>query len=68
MNKDDIKKALKMCISSDPCDNCPYKADGRCSDTLKTDALNLIIEQEKEIANSEEPQMTITRSILVMAM
>ena len=49
MNKDDIKKALKMCISSDPCDNCPYKADGRCSDTLKTDALNLIIEQEKEI-------------------
>lgn len=49
MTNEKIKKALEMCISSDPCDDCPYHNDGRCSDTLKTDALNLIIEQEKEI-------------------
>lgn len=54
MTKEDIKKALEMCISSAPCDNCPYHNDGRCSDTLKNDALNLITEQEKEIERLKE--------------
>ena len=50
MTQDEIKKALEICADiSIPCNDCPYDAVGKCNDTLSTDALKLIIEQEKEI-------------------
>ena len=49
MNKDDIKKALKFCADAFPCEGCAYHDDLTCTDKLKTDALNVIIEQEQEI-------------------
>ena len=51
---EEIKKGLKMCASSAPCNDCPYTDDGRCNDTLNTDALNLITEQEQEIAQLKD--------------
>ena len=49
MNKDDIKKALEFCADASPCEGCAYHDDLMCTDKLKTDALNVIIEQEQEI-------------------
>ena len=50
MNKDDIKKALEVCTDCySICDDCPYDDVGNCGDTLKTDACELIVEQENEI-------------------
>ena len=50
MTKDDIKKALKICTDIyAPCNGCPYEKCTNCDNTLHTDALNVIIEQEKEI-------------------
>lgn len=53
MNKDEIKKALKRCLSND-CDNCPYYDDDECRDILIDAALILITEQEKEINALQE--------------
>ena len=50
MTQDEIKKALEICADiSIPCNDCPYDAVGKCNDTLSADALNVIIEQEREI-------------------
>ena len=49
MNKDDMKKALEFCADAFPCEGCAYHDDLMCTDKLKTDALNVIIEQEQEI-------------------
>lgn len=49
MNKDEIKKALEFCANAFPCEGCAYHDDLTCTDKLKTDALNVIIEQEQEI-------------------
>lgn len=49
MNKDDIKKTLEFCADAFPCEGCAYHDDLMCTDKLKTDALNVIIEQEQEI-------------------
>ena len=49
MNKDDIKKALEFCANAFPCEGCAYHDDLTCTDKLKIDALNVIIEQEQEI-------------------
>lgn len=49
MNKDDIKKALEFCANDFPCEGCAYHDDLTCTEKLKTDALNVIIEQEQEI-------------------
>lgn len=50
MTKEDIKKALKMCNDIyAPCNGCPYETCTSCDSTLHTDAIKLIIEQEKEI-------------------
>lgn len=49
MNKDDIKKALEFCADAFPCEGCAYHDDLMCTDKLKTDALNVIVEQEQEI-------------------
>ena len=53
MNKDDIKKALEFCANAFPCEGCAYHDDLTCTDKLKTDALNVIIEQEQEIEKWE---------------
>ena len=49
MTKDEIKKALEFCANAFPCEGCAYHDDLTCTDKLKTDALNVIIEQEQEI-------------------
>lgn len=50
MTKDEIKKALEVCTDCySTCDDCPYDDVGNCGDTLKTDACELIVEQENEI-------------------
>lgn len=50
MTKKDIKKALEICTDIyAPCNGCPYEKCTNCDNTLHTDALNVIIEQEKEI-------------------
>lgn len=57
MTKDEIKKTLEFCGCDDLshlCDDCPYDDVRNCTDALKTDALNLIIEQEQEIAQLKD--------------
>ena len=50
MTKEDIKKALEICTDIyAPCNGCPYEMCTNCDNTLHTDALNVIIEQENEI-------------------
>lgn len=52
MNKEDIKKALGICAELCPelCKrfDCPYYTQN-CTDDILKDALDLIVEQEKEI-------------------
>ena len=54
MTKDDIKKALTCCSnpSISYCKDCPYANCGKfdcCNGKMCKDALDLIIEQEREI-------------------
>lgn len=51
MTIQDIKKALEFCAKDHYyfCGGCSYDDVRNCNDKLKTDALNVIIEQEKEI-------------------
>ena len=50
MTKDEIKKALELCNDVyAPCNGCPYETCTSCDNTLHTDALKLITEQEREI-------------------
>lgn len=50
MTKDEIKKALEVCVDIHYfCEDCPYDDVRNCSDALKNDARELITEQEKEI-------------------
>lgn len=61
MTKDDIKKALEICADINlNCNDCPYDAVGNCTDTLCADALELIIEQEKEIERLKEAVEKLT--------
>lgn len=54
MTRDEIKKALKTC-SVDSCTDCPYDNKGLyCCGKLKRDALDLITEQENEIAQLKD--------------
>lgn len=66
MNKDDIKKALECCSNPcidcySTCDDCPYNDVGNCGDTLKTDACELIVEQENEIERFKEETSNIRK-------
>ena len=64
MTKDEIKKALETCADiSIPCNDCPYDAVGNCTDTLCADALELIIEQEKEIERLKEAVEKLTEML-----
>lgn len=50
MTKDEIKKALEFCADDyHSCNDCPYDVVRNCTDTLKNDARELIIAQEREI-------------------
>lgn len=50
MTKEDIKKALEVCIDIyATCDDCLYNGVENCDDRMRTDVLKLIIEQENEI-------------------
>lgn len=51
MTKDEIKKALEFCAKDHYyfCGGCPYDDVRNCNDKLKTDALNVITEQERKI-------------------
>lgn len=63
MNKDDIKKALEFCANAFPCEGCAYHDDLTCSDTLKTDARELIIEQEQEIEKLKAENVRLTTKL-----
>lgn len=55
MTKDEIKKTLEFCGDLyHSCDDCPYDDVRNCTDALKIDARELIIEQEREIAQLKE--------------
>ena len=55
MTKDEIKKALEMCNDVyAPCNGCPYETCTSCDNTLHTDALKLITEQEQEIEHLKD--------------
>lgn len=50
MTKEDIKKALEICTDDyHSCNGCPYYKVIDCSDTLRVNARELIVEQESEI-------------------
>ena len=63
MNKDEIKKALEFCADAFPCEGCAYYDDLTCSDTLKTDARELIIEQEQEIEKLKAENVRLTTKL-----
>lgn len=70
MTKDEIKKGLECCCNRDfktACRNCSYLTCPGCNDTLCKDALNLIIEQEKEIdalkAENEELTKVVSSKV-----
>ena len=72
MTKDEIKKALECCSnpSINSCKNCQYNNNGEfscCDGEMYKDALNLIIEQEKEIdalkAENEELTKVVSSKV-----
>lgn len=72
MTKDEIKKALECCSnpSINSCKNCSYNNNGEfscCDGEMYKDALNLIIEQEKEIdalkAENEELTKVVSSKV-----
>lgn len=65
MTKDEIKKALEFCDRDDYffCGGCAYDNVRNCTDKLKIDALNLIIEQEKEIEQLKAENCELTKKL-----
>lgn len=63
MNKNEIKKALEFCADAFPCEGCAYHDDLMCTDKLKTDALNVIIEQEQEIEKLKAENVRLTTKL-----
>lgn len=65
MNKDEIKKALEFCAQDTYyfCGGCSYDDVRNCNDKLKTDALNLIIEQEQEIEKLKAENVRLTTKL-----
>ena len=67
MTQDEIKKALEICTDIyAPCNGCPYEKYTNCDNTLHTDALNVIIEQEKEIERLKAENDTNMQYIRIM--
>lgn len=64
MTKDEIKKALEICTDIyAPCNGCPYEKCTNCDNTLHTDALNVIVEQEKEIELLKDENCELTKKL-----
>lgn len=64
MTKDEIKKALEICKPTFyNCRSCAYNDVESCIDASKADALNLIIEQEKEIAQLKAENVRLTTKL-----
>ena len=68
MTKDEIKKALEFCAQDNYyfCGGCSYDDVRNCNDKLKTDALNVIIEQEREIERLKAENDTNMQYIRMM--
>lgn len=68
MTNEEIKKALEFCAKDDYyfCGGCSYDDVRNCNDKLKTDARELIIKQEQEIARlkAEFKQLETNAEIL----
>lgn len=45
---DEIKKAVRLCILGEGCDNCPYLEDVRCCTMLMLDVFACIEQLEAE--------------------
>lgn len=67
MTKEDIKKALEICTDDyHSCNGCPYYKVIDCSDTLRVNARELIIEQENEIERLKAENDTNMQYIRMM--
>lgn len=68
MSNEEIKKGYLICNDPDlSCKDCPYNDNYvKCSETLRTDARELIVEQEQEIARlkDENKQLHTNAGIL----
>ena len=65
MTNEEIKKALEFCAKDDYyfCGGCSYDDVRNCNDKLKTDARELIIEQENEIAQLKAENIRLTTKL-----
>lgn len=64
MTNEEIKKALKICGATFPCEGCPYDDNfGKCVVKLKEDARELIIKQEQEIAQLRAENARLTAKL-----
>lgn len=67
MTKEDIKKALEVCIDIyATCDDCLYNGVENCDDRMRTDVLKLITEQENEIERLKSENDTNMQYIRMM--
>lgn len=66
MTKEDIKKALEFCAQDNYyfCGGCSYDDVRNCNDKLKNDALNVIIEQEREIGKLKEDNEVLKNDLI----
>lgn len=65
MENKDIIKALEYCSEHGMCDDCPYQhKQYDCSDYLKTDALNLIKNQQAEIEKQRKEAQILRDEII----
>lgn len=64
MTNEEVKKALKICGATFPCEGCPYDDNfGKCVVKLKEDARELIIKQENEIAQLKADNVRLTTKL-----
>lgn len=66
MTKEDIKKALEFCAQDNYyfCGGCSYDDVRNCNDKLKNDALNVIIEQEREIGKLKDENEALKNDLI----
>ena len=61
MTNDEIKKAYEICASANDCSSCNDCPD--CTNCASAAALNLIIEQEKEIEKLKSENIRLTTKL-----
>lgn len=57
MNEKRVIKALQCCRDAGDCDCCPYNGRYQCFDSIKRDALKIIIRQKKEIESLKNNEL-----------